>query len=213
MRTQTKYFPKAYGLKTQADINNLYDDWADTYDTEVKENGYVSPTRLASALESFLSFDALIYDVGCGTGLSGVALKEMGFLNIHGSEINPNMLKKAQLTGAYQSLEIGDISNPFPDKVGSYDAIVAVGVIGAGAAPAQLMSEALNALSPGGYLAFSLNDAAMAQKSCQEELKYILKNGLATELFSEYGPHLSTINVGSTIYILQKEDKKTGDLV
>jgi len=204
MRTQTKYFPKAYGLKTQEDINNLYDDWAETYDVEVKENGYVSPARLASALKSFLALDALIYDVGCGTGLSGVALKEMGFLNIHGSEINPNMLKKAQLSGAYQSLKIGDISNPFPDKVGAYDAIVAVGVIGAGAAPAQLMSEALNALSPGGYLAFSLNDAAMAQKSCQEELNNILENGLATELFSEYGPHLSSINVGSTIYILKK---------
>ena len=204
MRTQPKYFPKAYGLKTQSDINNLYDDWAETYDTEVKENGYVSPARLASALKFFLSFDAPIYDVGCGTGLSGVALKEMGFLNIHGSEINPNMLKKAQLSGAYQSLEIGDISNPFPHKVGSYDAIVAVGVIGAGAAPAKLMSEALNALSPGGLLAFSLNDAAMAQKSCQGELNKILQNDLATELFSEYGPHLSSINVGSTIYILKK---------
>jgi len=204
MITQIKYFPKAYGLKTQEDINNLYDDWAETYDVEVKENGYVSPARIASALKSFLAFDALIYDVGCGTGLSGVALKEMGFLNIHGSEINPNMLKKAQLSGAYQSLKIGDISNPFPDKVGAYDAIVAVGVIGAGAAPAQLMSEALNSLSPGGYLAFSLNDAAMAQKSCQEELNNILENGLATELFSEYGPHLSSINVGSTIYILKK---------
>ena len=204
MITQIKYFPKAYGLKTQEDINNLYDDWAETYDVEVKENGYVSPARIASALKSFLALDALIYDVGCGTGLSGVALKEMGFLNIHGSEINPNMLKKAQLSGAYQSLKIGDISNPFPDKVGAYDAIVAVGVIGAGAAPAQLMSEALTALSPGGLLAFSLNDAAMAQRSCQGELNNILENGLATELFSEYGPHLSSINVGSTIYILKK---------
>jgi predicted TPR repeat methyltransferase len=204
MRTQTKYFPKAYGLKTQEDINNLYDDWAETYDVEVKENGYVSPARLASALKSFLAFDALIYDVGCGTGLSGVALKEMGFLNIHGSEINPNMLKKAQLTDAYQSLKIGDISNPFPDKVGAYDAIVAVGVIGAGAAPARLMREALNALLPGGLLAFSLNDAAMGQQSCQDELKFILNSGSAIELFSEYGPHLSSIDVGSTIYILKK---------
>jgi predicted TPR repeat methyltransferase len=114
------------------------------------------------------------------------------------------MLKKAQLTDAYQSLKIGDISNPFPDKVGAYDAIVAVGVIGAGAAPARLMREALNALLPGGLLAFSLNDAAMGQQSCQDELKFILNSGSAIELFSEYGPHLSSIDVGSTIYILKK---------
>ena len=49
MKTQRKFFPKAYGLKTQEDINNLYDDWAETYDIEVKENGYVSPTRTALA--------------------------------------------------------------------------------------------------------------------------------------------------------------------
>ena len=204
MKTQRKFFPKAYGLKTQEDINNLYDDWAETYDIEVKENGYVSPTRTALALKSVLSFEALIYDVGCGTGLSGVALKEIGFSNIHGSEINPNMLKKAQQTGAYQSLRLGDITNPFPDRVGLYDAIVAVGVIGAGAAPARLMREALNALLPGGLLAFSLNDAAMGQQSCQDELKFILNSGSAIELFSEYGPHLSSIDVGSTIYILKK---------
>jgi len=204
MKTQRKFFPKAYGLKTQEDINNLYDDWAETYDIEVKENGYVSPTRTALALKSVLPLEALIYDVGCGTGLSGVALKKIGFSNIHGSEINPNMLKKAQQTGAYQSLRLGDITNPFPDRVGLYDAIVAVGVIGAGAAPARLMREALNALLPGGLLAFSLNDAAMAQQSCQDELKFILNSGSAIELFSEYGPHLSFIDVGSTIYILKK---------
>ena len=204
MKTQRKFFPKAYGLKTQEDINNLYDDWAETYDIEVKENGYVSPTRTALALKSVLPLEALIYDVGCGTGLSGVALKKIGFSNIHGSEINPNMLKKAQQTGAYQSLRLGDITNPFPDRVGLYDAIVAVGVIGAGAAPARLMREALNALLPGGLLAFSLNDAAMAQQSCQDELKFILNSGSAIELFSEYGPHLSLIDVGSTIYILKK---------
>ena len=204
MKTQRKFFPKAYGLKTQEDINNLYDDWAETYDIEVKENGYVSPTRTALALKSVLPLEALIYDVGCGTGLSGVALKEIGFSNIHGSEINPNMLKKAQQTGAYQSLRLGDITNPFPDRLGLYDAIVAVGVIGAGAAPARLMREALNALLPGGLLAFSLNDAAMAQQSCQDELKFILNSGSAIELFSEYGPHLSLIDVGSTIYILKK---------
>ena len=204
MKTQRKFFPKAYGLKTQEDINNLYDDWAETYDIEVKENGYVSPTRTALALKSVLPLEALIYDVGCGTGLSGVALKEIGFSNIHGSEINPNMLKKAQQTGAYQSLRLGDITNPFPDRVGLYDAIVAVGVIGAGAAPARLMREALNALLPGGLLAFSLYAAAMAKQSCQDELKFILNSGSAIELFSEYGPHLSLIDVGSTIYILKK---------
>ena len=95
MIDKPKFFPKAYGLKTQNDINELYDEWADSYDDEVEENGYVSPTRTASALTQFLPLEASILDIGCGTGLSGVALNNSGFLNIHGTEINLSILVKA----------------------------------------------------------------------------------------------------------------------
>tara|TARA_B110000008_G_scaffold251353_1_gene265236 strand:+ start:360 stop:977 length:618 start_codon:yes stop_codon:yes gene_type:complete len=204
MIDKPKFFPKAYGLKTQNDINDLYDEWADSYDDEVEENGYVSPARTASALTQFLPLEASILDIGCGTGLSGVALNNSGFLNIHGSEINLSMLVNAKKKKVYKSLIQGKISNPFPDPPGTYDAIVAIGVIGAGAAPASLLRSALNALVPGGLLAFTLNDAAMAQESCKTELKTVLDDNLAVELFSEYGPHLSSINIGSTVYILER---------
>lgn len=204
MIDKPKFFPKAYGLKTQNDINDLYDEWADSYDDEVEENGYVSPARTASALKQFLPLEASIFDIGCGTGLSGVALNNSGFLNIHGSEINLSMLVNAKKKKVYKSLIQGKISNPFPDPPGTYDAIVAIGVIGAGAAPASLLRSALKALESGGLLAFTLNDAAMAQESCKIELKTVLDDNLAVELFSEYGQHLSSINIGSTVYILER---------
>jgi predicted TPR repeat methyltransferase len=204
MIDKPKFFPKAYGLKTQNDINDLYDEWADSYDDEVEENGYVSPARTASALTQFLPLEASIFDIGCGTGLSGVALNNSGFLNIHGSEINLSMLVNAKKKKVYKSLIRGTISNPFPDPPGTYDAIVAIGVIGAGAAPASLLRSALKALESGGLLAFTLNDAAMAQESCKIELKTVLDDNLAVELFSEYGQHLSSINIGSTVYILER---------
>ena len=204
MIDKPKFFPKAYGLKTQNDINELYDEWADSYDDEVEENGYVSPARTASALTQFLPLEASILDIGCGTGLSGVALNNSGFLNIHGTEINLSMLVNAKKKKVYKSLIQGKISNPFPDPPGTYDAIVAIGVIGAGAAPASLLRSALKALESGGLLAFTLNDAAMAQESCKIELKTVLDDNLAVELFSEYGQHLSSINIGSTVYILER---------
>ena len=204
MIDKPKFFPKAYGLKTQNDINDLYDEWADSYDDEVEENGYVSPARTASALTQFLPLEASILDIGCGTGLSGVALNNSGFLNIHGTEINLSMLVNAKKKKVYKSLIQGKINNPFPDPPGTYDAIVAIGVIGAGAAPASLLRSALKALESGGLLAFTLNDAAMAQESCKIELKTVLDDNLAVELFSEYGQHLSSINIGSTVYILER---------
>ena len=204
MIDKPKFFPKAYGLKTQDDINDLYDEWADSYDEEVEENGYVSPARTASALTQFLPLEASIFDIGCGTGLSGVALTNSGFSNIYGSEINLSMLVNAKKKKVYKCLIQGTINIPFPDPPGTYDAIVAIGVIGAGAAPASLLRSALNALVPGGLLAFTLNDAAMAQESCKTELKTVLDDNLAVELFSEYGQHLSSINIGSTVYILER---------
>ena len=204
MIDKPKFFPKAYGLKTQDDINDLYDEWADSYDEEVEENGYVSPARTASALTQFLPLEASIFDIGCGTGLSGVALTNSGFSNIYGSEINLSMLINAKKKKVYKGLIQGTINNPFPDPAGTYDGIVAIGVIGAGAAPASLLRSALNALVPGGLLAFTLNDAAMAQESCKSELKTVLDDNLAVELFSEYGQHLSSINIGSTVYILER---------
>ena len=35
MIDKPKFFPKAYSLKTQDDINDLYDEWADSYDEEL----------------------------------------------------------------------------------------------------------------------------------------------------------------------------------
>jgi predicted TPR repeat methyltransferase len=204
MIDRPKFFPRAYGLKTQEELNNLYDEWAESYDYEVTENGYVSPARTAVALKQFLTLDASILDIGCGTGLSGVALSNAGFTNIHGSEINPAMLEHAKKTNVYKSLLLGSVDKPFPDHSGTYEAIVAIGVIGAGAGPASLMSEALKALIPGGLFAFSLNDASMAQDACKKEFARIIDGNLAIELFSEYGPHLSTIDVGSTVYVLQR---------
>ena len=75
-----KYFDKAYGLDSQEKVDKLYKDWADSYDEEVCGYGYASPARCAEALKNFLPLDAPILDFGCGTGLSGVALQNKGFL-------------------------------------------------------------------------------------------------------------------------------------
>ena len=73
------FFQSAYGLDTQTQIDQLYDDWADSYDAEVGSYGYASPMRTAQALAQFLPSTGRILDFGCGTGLSGAALKQAGF--------------------------------------------------------------------------------------------------------------------------------------
>ncbi len=204
MSRKPKFFPRAYGVKTQSDVDAMYNDWADSYDEELIENGYMSPIRAAQALCQFLPNNASVLDFGCGTGLSGKALKSCGYTNISGSEINSNMLEKARMTGAYKSLFLGNILDPFPFETGTYDAITAVGVISTGAGPALLLPIVLDALAEGGILAFSLNDAALADPTYLGELEKILERGAAKVVFCEYGPHLTASKVGSTIYVLKR---------
>ena len=46
----TKFLNQAYGIST-LDSRALYTAWSDSYDQEVHENGYVTPLRVAEALD------------------------------------------------------------------------------------------------------------------------------------------------------------------
>ena len=204
MSNETKFFPRAYGIKTQVEINGLYTDWAETYDHELSENGYETPVRVARALSQFLPSKASILDFGCGTGLSGMALNKLGFTEIHGVEINQSMLNKAEQTGVYRSLMLGNQDNPFDFHKGKYQAITAVGVISSGAGPAKLTRSALDALATDGLLVLSLNDAALADPDYTSEIQRATDLKTAVLLSEEYGPHMSTKRVGATVYVLKR---------
>ena len=44
------YLKQAYKLKTEADTLNLYENWADSYERTLADQGYVTPKRCAEAL-------------------------------------------------------------------------------------------------------------------------------------------------------------------
>lgn len=100
-----KFLTKSYGKKSPGALRAHYDAWADSYDAEIAENGYATPARCAAALAATgLGRSAAILDLGCGTGLSGVALAAEGFTVIDGTDLSPGMLKRprrAASTGSF----------------------------------------------------------------------------------------------------------------
>ena len=100
---KTGFFDKAYSLTNSDQTRAHYARWAETYDAEIGiEKGYRQPERCASALVSHgLINDALILDIGCGTGLSGLALRQAGYKRIDGCDLSLEMLTKAKATRAY----------------------------------------------------------------------------------------------------------------
>ncbi len=200
-----KMLSNAHALKGAKDTKDYYDAWAETYEDEVAENGYVSPERCAAALAEFVGDkDAPLLDVGCGTGVSGNALKSAGFTRLDGCDFSAEMLERAKSKGIYQELTNTDLEDPFPFEPGAYSNIAAIGVLNPGHAPATTLDEIMNLLPTGGHFVFSLNDSALADFSYEARLNEHIDCGSASLLFREYGPHLPGIGMQSNVYVLQK---------
>ena len=171
------FFAKSYSLTNSEQTKAHYAEWAASYDTEIGvEKGYRQPVRCASALvDHGLNKDALILDIGCGTGLSGLALMHVGYQRIDGCDLSPEMLAKAEVTGAYQRLFETNLNEPPIDAPNShYDAATCVGVFSFGHVLPSAIDEILRVLKPGGLLVIGLNDHFYAEGSFPAKLDKLL---------------------------------------
>lgn len=187
------------------DSRELYASWASTYDNEVQKNGYVTPERVANALKDIVTNQSeLILDYGCGTGLSGFALQAVGFVNIDGLDVSPEMVTLAKTKSIYKKLTVFDPSTKIPVQADQYKIITAIGVIGAGAAPLEVFDNLFSLLPPNGLFAFSFNDHTLSDPNYEEKVNQCLNSGQATILHKNYGDHLPKAKLKSNIYILKK---------
>lgn len=199
------FLNKVYNARDAASTRTLYDDWASTYEVEVGANGYVTPGRCAEALAQFMTDTSQpILDFGCGTGLSGLALKLAGFDVLDGQDLSADMLAKAKDKGIYRSLKLVEADGSAPCTPGTYAAIAAIGVIGAGAAPIALFDTLMESLDKGGYLLMSFNDHALEDPENEARLNDWIDRGDAILRFKEYGDHLPGIGLKSNVYVLEK---------
>jgi predicted TPR repeat methyltransferase len=208
MVDQTKN-PKLWTPRSVQDTKHLYADWADTYEADLTAMAYATPDRIAKALvDQNVDLSQPVLDFGCGTGLSGEALWRHGFTQIDGTDISPEMMEHAHRKAVdgvpvYRSLWLGDAGN-LCVKTGDYGIIIATGVISLGAAGPEMLSVLLGALAKHGLLAFSYNDATLADENYMAALDAVLKNGTATEVFRAHGPHMNAKITGSDVIILRR---------
>ena len=197
------FFDHAYGLKTAEETAAHYARFAETYETSMRENGYATPARCAEALrEVGVKQDTPVLDIGCGTGLSGEALKSAGYDSLDGTDFASEMLTVARGKGLYRTLIEGGLDD-LPDDA-RYGAAVAVGVFSPGHAPASLIDDVLERLEPGGIFVFSLNDHAIAEGSYEGRIHELLDAGGAELLSRDYGEHMPGQNVKAWVLALRR---------
>lgn len=138
------------------------------YDEMGKAVNYTEPNFIVGAISEteeaggFIALpkDVQIYDIGCGTGISGQLLHEKGYHNILGTDASHNFIEACRKRGHYKELRemfSGMGVENFPtDLKERFDVCTACGIWLKGHMPADAMDDIVASLKQGGYYATAL---------------------------------------------------------
>lgn len=145
--------------KNDDEVLGIYKDWALLYDKDNDDLlGTVSqPNAVQIFHEHIKDCKLKIIDVGCGTGLVGLELQNLGFSNFDGIDISQEMIDIAQGRG-YSSLFLGNLNKSLPIDSNSYDAALCVGVFTHGHVGPERFSELVRIVKTQGIICFTINE-------------------------------------------------------
>ncbi|MEE9334205.1 MAG: class I SAM-dependent methyltransferase [Granulosicoccaceae bacterium] len=172
-----------------AEVVSLYSDWAEHYDSDLDEFGYVAPQLATDAFMPMLeNTNALIYDAGCGTGIVGKFLGEQGYNNIVGADFSDEMRKLAESIDAYIRLEYADYGKAVDIKSATYDAVISVGVYTA-RFKGVFLREMLRILKPGCPFLFSCRPHYY-EGDVEPQIKALQRDGLIASVDIKDKPYM-----------------------
>jgi predicted TPR repeat methyltransferase len=167
-----------------AEVMHQYDDMAPNYDqTLLNDWGYQAPQVAAGLLARHVSSQSSVLDVGCGTGLTGQALRRVGFETLHGIDISAPSLETAASKGIYASLVRTDLLEPLPFSDNHFDAAICVGVLSYITGD-TLFRELCRVVRPGGILVLSHRTDLVVQREFGKLLAGIGAEGLWSPVFN-----------------------------
>ena len=153
---------------TPRQLAKYYRSWSKTYDADVQQQGYVGPKTLANLLGSqelknlpeidVTNRSISIMDAGCGTGLVGRALEELGYAQVFGSDLSEDMAEIAQGTGCYRGVDCNvDLHCKNSNYVnGQYDVVMCCGTFTTGHVKPDALSELVRITRPSGLVLVSV---------------------------------------------------------
>jgi len=146
-----------YSSKSKEDLEKRYDQWAGDYDSDLTAGfDYRSPQRATELFARYVPRDARVLDAGAGTGLVGAILAGMGYRNLVAMDLSRGMLEEARKKSVYTELHRMVMGEPLGFPTASFDAVISVGVLTVGHAPASSLDELVRITRPGGHVVYTL---------------------------------------------------------
>jgi predicted TPR repeat methyltransferase len=179
-------------------IRQLYARFSEFYEENVVgQLHYSGPAHIASLLQAKLGdrSDLNVLDLGCGTGLGGRELRRWA-RHLVGIDLSPEMVERAQATGLYDKLEVGEITSwlsqsesPEFELIAACDSMIYFGDL------RQVLIPSSRRLFPGGRMVFSvertekppfqLTDSGRYQHTRQHITEAATEAGFVVEEISE----------------------------
>lgn len=142
---------QVYAATNPEELNVGYRHWASDYDRDTFSLGYHLPLTVGGFVARHLAVDAgPILDAGAGTGLTGKTLQILGYKELDGLDLSPDMLALARANGIYRRLEEAELGKALPFETDAYAAFVSTGVFTEGHAPVSGFDELIRVTRPGG---------------------------------------------------------------
>jgi predicted TPR repeat methyltransferase len=182
---------RAYAIDSDATSRALYRDWAETYDeTMLQGLGYRSPATVARLLgEHLTNRQAPILDIGCGTGLAGHTLAELGFTTIDGLDLSPEMMQVAARRGVYRQFVAADLHQRLPIADGCYEAASCSGTFTHGHVDARCLDEVFRVLATGALFAFTVKREVWEPLGFKDKLAQMQQGGRIAEVVLVHDRH------------------------
>ncbi len=160
-----------YSSHDNKELADRYDQWAKDYEADLDECFvWLGPYK---AVELFVSHvprkEAKILDAGAGTGLVGKLLARQGYNNLVAMDLSVSMLEEARKKNAYQEFHQMVMGEPLDYATDSFDAVISIGVLTVGHAPASSFDELIRVTKPGGYIVFSLRPDVYRESGFKEK--------------------------------------------
>jgi predicted TPR repeat methyltransferase len=180
---------KAPAKPPQEYIQHLFDQYSKNYDQHMISGlAYEAPQKLKLLLDNYFEIkDLKIADLGCGTGLSGLAFKPCAVL-LHGVDLSPKMLALAKSKNIYDKLTTLDLIEFLNKAELPYDLLLAADTLNYFGDLTEFFHHSHHALTPTGLILFSLEDGEQNQNwLLQKSGRYTHSENYIRQKVAEHG--------------------------
>lgn len=175
---------------SNAYVATVFDGYAPRFEAELLSMGYRVPGLIRLAVESWLaeshhgeSIPGAVLDLGCGTGLVGVALLGLTHAGLTGIDLSQNMIRETAAKGIYNKLHHAEVTATLSANLDHYALVTAGDVFCYFGDLREVVMLAAAKLVPNGRLMFSV-------EACEDTLPWRLDD---SGRYQHTAAHLSAV--------------------